>query len=131
VAVGSVAGVANGAAALAAAFLSFTGFTATLVRFELFVAFLFCLFTIVCPLHGTREPYACLERSKVLIEYVMCALRQERRFGVPQPVEGPKQCRGNLVPLSVPLKLRLTGISPYLGGLSRGLSHSQYWLVGL
>jgi hypothetical protein len=36
-----------------------------LVRIELFVAFLNRFgFFIVCSLHGTRGPYACLERSK-------------------------------------------------------------------
>jgi len=36
-----------------------------LVRFGLFIAFLVFLFSLACPLHGTREQYTCLERSKV------------------------------------------------------------------
>jgi hypothetical protein len=36
-----------------------------LVRFEFFVAFLYRFgFFVILSLHGTREPYACLERSK-------------------------------------------------------------------
>jgi len=37
----------------------------------------------------------------------------------------------NPVPLSVPLKLRLTGISAYFDSPGRCLSYSEYWLVGL
>jgi hypothetical protein len=45
--------------------------------------------------------------------------------------EKRKQCRKNPVPLSVPLKLRLTRISTYLGGPGRLVSCSKYWLAGL
>src|SRR5258708_14607031 len=51
-------------AGLFATLILFERFAVTLVRFELFAFFdRFCFF-IVCPLLGTREPYACLERSK-------------------------------------------------------------------
>src|ERR1039457_6724610 len=70
VAAGSVAGATDEVAAdadLVATFVFFAGFVATLVRFGLFVAFLDRFgFFIVCHLHGTREPYACRERSKVI-----------------------------------------------------------------
>jgi hypothetical protein len=73
-AVGLVTGATDGITAgadLVAAFVFCTEFTVTLARFELFVAFLDRLgFFILCPLHGTREPYACLERIKVLIKGV-------------------------------------------------------------
>ncbi len=59
---------------LVATFVFVAGFATTLVRFELFVAFLSRFgFFIASPVHGTREPYACLERSKMLIECVMCS----------------------------------------------------------
>ena len=59
---------------IVAAFVSFSGFLATRVRFEFFVAFLDRLdfFFIFCSLHGTREPYACSERSKILITGAVC-----------------------------------------------------------
>jgi len=80
VAVGSVAGVAAGVTA-GATFVFFAGFAATLVRFELFVALLVFLFAIVCPLHGTREPYACRERSKVRSNCVAGALLTMQQRG--------------------------------------------------
>ena len=46
-------------------------------------------------------------------------------------IERIKQRPGNSVPLSVPLKLRLTRISACLGGPRRSLSCSAYWLAGL
>jgi hypothetical protein len=42
-----------------------------------------------------------------------------------------KQHPKNPVPLSVPLKLRLTRISTYLDVPDRPVSYSKYWSVGL
>ena len=58
---------------LVAAFVLFAAFAVTLVRLELFSVFSDRFgFFIVCPLHGTREPYTCLERSKVQINFLIC-----------------------------------------------------------
>ena len=77
VAAGSVAGATDEVAAdadLVATFVFFAGFVATFVLFGLFVAFLDRFgFFIVCHLHGTHEPYACLERSKVIIDCLLCS----------------------------------------------------------
>jgi len=45
--------------------------------------------------------------------------------------EKENNVKKNPVPLSVPLKLRLTRISTYLGGPRRLVSCSKYWLAGL
>jgi len=81
VAVGLLVEVADdfaGGADWVDAFISFAGFAVTVVLFELFVAFLNRFgFFIVCPLHGTREPYACLERSKVISNGLNVRVRRE------------------------------------------------------
>src|SRR5882672_9469767 len=75
---GATDGITAGAD-LVAAFVFCTEFTVTLARFELFVAFLDRLgFFILCSLHGTRERYAGLERSKVLISCVFYSTRFAR-----------------------------------------------------
>ena len=60
-----VAGELTAGAEVVATLVFFVRFAATLVRFELLIDFMDRFgFFMVCPLHGTREPYACFERRK-------------------------------------------------------------------
>ena len=54
------------------AFVAFADFAATLLRLIVFRHFLGSLrFLHCCSLHGTREPYACRERSKAKLNEVL------------------------------------------------------------
>jgi hypothetical protein len=72
-------------ATLAVVFGRLTGcaifFSAAARLFRSFAG-LFCFlpFFILCSLHRTREPYACLERSKVLIKSEKCVSRGKSRL---------------------------------------------------